>query len=193
MYGQRTHAYLTQSGEAWPERGSEVMGSEVDCVSTSDPVKIGTLLSEASMKVRLVLAVSGLMWVVALGHSALRAQSTTKSIWDGVYTEAQATRGGETYKKSCIRCHLETLKGKDDAAPLTGPDFMDSYKNKLVNALYNKIRTSMPDDDPGSLTDAQVADVIAYIFQFNKFPAGKDELPTDTAKLKLIKIEPAKK
>jgi hypothetical protein len=59
--------------------------------------------------------------------------------------------------------------------------------------MYNKIRTSMPNDDPGSITDAQTVDVIAYIFQFNKFPAGKDELPTDSAKLKLIKIEPQKK
>lgn len=145
------------------------------------------------MKARVMLAVSGLVWVVALSHSALRAQTATKSVWDGVYTEAQATRGAETYKTACTRCHLPTLKGKDDAAPLVGTEFMDSYKNKLVNALYNKIRTSMPDDDPGSLTDAQAADVIAYIFQFNKFPAGKDELPADGAKLKLIKIEPAKK
>ena len=63
------------------------------------------------MKPRVILALSGLIWVVALGHSALRAQ-TTKSVWDGVYTDAQATRGADTYKTSCVRCHLATLKGK---------------------------------------------------------------------------------
>ena len=66
------------------------------------------------MKARVVLGGVALMWAVAFGHSALRAQAT-KSVLDGVYTEAQATRGAETYKTACTRCHLATLKGTEKA------------------------------------------------------------------------------
>jgi hypothetical protein len=46
----------------------------------------------------------------------------------------------------------------------------------------------MPADKPGSLSRKQNADVIAYLFAFNKFPAGSTELSTQSEVLKQIKI-----
>jgi hypothetical protein len=46
----------------------------------------------------------------------------------------------------------------------------------------------MPDDDPGSLTGQQYADLLAYVFSLNKFPAGTTELATNTEPLKQIRF-----
>jgi hypothetical protein len=50
----------------------------------------------------------------------------------------------------------------------------------------------MPQDKPGSLSRPQTADIVAYILNFNKAPAGKIDLPGDTDLLKAIKIVPPK-
>jgi hypothetical protein len=42
----------------------------------------------------------------------------------------------------------------------------------------------MPQDDPGSLTPAQYADVVAYILQINGVTPGDRELPPDAAQLR---------
>jgi len=62
----------------------------------------------------------------AMGRVA-RAQetvATSRSVWDGVYTEEQAKRGEELYRKECASCHGETLVGGGGAAPLTGGTFL---------------------------------------------------------------------
>ena len=58
-----------------------------------------------------------------------------------------------------------------------------------VGALFDEVRMTMPFDSPGSLTPAQYADVLAYIFSSNSFPAGAKELDKDVAPLQQIKIE----
>jgi len=46
----------------------------------------------------------------------------------------------------------------------------------------------MPANDPGSLNNAETAQVLAYILSFNQFPAGTTALPTDEAALGQIAI-----
>ena len=48
----------------------------------------------------------------------------------------------------------------------------------------------MPQGTPGSLTDQQYADIIAYMFNLSRLPAGEDELPSDVQQLSTIIIEP---
>ena len=50
----------------------------------------------------------------------------------------------------------------------------------------------MPAEDPGNLTTRQYADLVAYIFSMNNFPAGEKELDRDAAVLGEIVIEPKK-
>jgi hypothetical protein len=47
----------------------------------------------------------------------------------------------------------------------------------------------MPQDNPGSLTDAQVADVIAYILQQNTYKTGTAEIPADNAGQSAITLD----
>jgi len=147
------------------------------------------------MKVKIAaLAVVGLAAVGSL-YSALRAQdapSGSRSVWDGIYTQEQADRGHSLCNQHCASCHGDTLAGGEVAPPLAGSDFLANWNGLTVGDLFERIRRSMPKDDPGRLSRQQNADVLAYIFSFNKFPAGKTELAHDTELLKQIRIEATK-
>jgi len=84
----------------------------------------------------------------ALGAGALRAQET-RTIWDGVYTEAQAKRGEAIYFERCVRCHGPALMGgTDGAGPLTGPTFNGNWNGVPLGQMLDRVRTTMPLDKP---------------------------------------------
>jgi cytochrome c553 len=83
----------------------------------------------------------------------------------GITLSAQdATRGGTLYKQQCVSCHGEGLEGRSGPS-LTGSDFRSRWP---TSDLIDKIRNTMPQDNPGKLTAAQAADLAAYIQQANK-------------------------
>ena len=116
------------------------------------------------------------------------AAGGAKSVKAGVYTAAQAMRGEAIYKDQCAACHGEDLAGSGPMPPLAGTDFVKNWKN--VGDLFDKIHSSMPASSPGSLTEAQTADVIAYILSVGKYPAGQTELEGKMDTLTTITIEP---
>ncbi len=129
---------------------------------------------------------------LALAPGVRGAVQTTISVWDGVYTADQAKRGAAVYAKACASCHGDQLDGGGQAPGLTGSDFMGSWNKQVVDDLFEIITNAMPADKPGSLSRAQNADILSYIFQVNGFPAGKTELPSDAESLKKIRIEAKK-
>ena len=118
--------------------------------------------------------------------------SETRSVWDGVFTEEQAKRGEEMYRKECASCHGDTLVGGGGAAPLTGGTFLSNWNGLTVGDLFDRIRKTMPQGSPGKLTRQQDADILAYLLSFNKFPAGKTELQKQVEFLKEIRFEATK-
>ena len=135
-----------------------------------------------------VLAAVAFGAAIALCGSALRAQQ--RSTLDGVYTEAQAARGLKIYSQTCSTCHGPALAGDDAATPLTGGQFSSGWSGSSVGELAERIRTSMPANNPGSLSRQQTADVLAYVLSFNKYPVGNAELPPQTDLQNQIKIQP---
>ena len=122
--------------------------------------------------------------VRAQGHSSTR---------DGIYNEAQAARGQASYQVSCASCHGAALKGSGaQNPPLAGPDFTANWTGQTLNDLFEKIQTSMPADRPGTLPRGTNADILAYILKANKFPAGKNELPSAAEALKQIQFDAPK-
>jgi mono/diheme cytochrome c family protein len=109
-----------------------------------------------------------------------------RSVWQGVYTAAQSERGGSVYKASCGQCHGETLGG-DIGPTLVGP-FWAIWEGRTAADLLKTIRTTMPADAPDSLKPQEYADLVAYLFSVNKYPAGEKELPVDPDALDGIKI-----
>jgi mono/diheme cytochrome c family protein len=145
-----------------------------------------------------VIALAAAMVTGGLLGSAVRAQApstttttttTAASVTAGVFTADQAKRGQTVYADACAKCHLDDLSGGATSPPLKGADFLSGWKGKTVGALFDEVRMTMPFDSPGSLTAAQYADVLAYVFSENKFPAGQKELDKEVAPLQGIKIE----
>ena len=111
-----------------------------------------------------------------------------RSVWDGVYTEPQARRGLEVYGRSCGGCHAEDLRGKGTAPSLVEESFMFLWEDMPLGELFERTRTLMPSDRPGSLAAQDYADVIAFILQKNGMPSGPRELETSPEVLKAIRI-----
>lgn len=139
-----------------------------------------------SKKARYFVAVT-----VMTGYVGTAGAQQQRTQWDGVYTREQAARGEIVYAESCASCHGTHMMGGEMAPPLTGNDFMASWADLSLNDLFERIRISMPQDKPGSLSRNQNADVVSFILQKGEFPAGQAELPAETEVLKEIKIAAA--
>jgi mono/diheme cytochrome c family protein len=120
------------------------------------------------------------------------AAQAPKNVWDGAYTAEQAVRGKQLYVDSCSNCHKEGLQGSDLAPALKGDDFLLQWADSSMKDVFDTISTKMPQDNPGSLMPQVNADILAFILQVNKFPAGHDELKPDATLLKGITITPTK-
>jgi mono/diheme cytochrome c family protein len=128
------------------------------------------------------------------GTRSVRADTKpSKTTQDGVFTADQASRGKAQYTETCASCHMDDLSGSGQALPLAGDAFTQTWEGQTVDDLYELIHTTMPQDKPGNLTPEQTVDVVSYLLQYNKFPAGKDELKSDADALKDILITTAKK
>ena len=123
----------------------------------------------------LSLSAAGLLFVASATASLVIAQSRTapRTVWDGVYTEAQAARGMTAFEQSCSRCHALTAQGK---APLVGDAFWKSFAQKTVGDLLEFVSTYMPNGTPGSLSEPTYRDIVALMLKSNGFPAGTTEL-----------------
>ena len=116
------------------------------------------------------------------GETAIRTQ------WDGVFTEEQATRGAALYSEYCATCHGRDLAGDDRAPSLRGFQFNAAWDDVPLGQLFDRIRTSMPQDNPNSLSRTQNADILAFILQQSNFPSGRDELSADSDMLNTIQF-----
>ena len=122
--------------------------------------------------------------------SVLKAQDpdTLVSIWDGVYTAAQAERAKATFDVSCSRCHNADLSGSERGPTLTGEKFLGNWLDASLEPLFSFIRDSMPQGSANIVSDDSKADILAYILQRNSFPPGKTELTANTARLDTMQI-----
>ena len=116
-----------------------------------------------------------------------------KSVWEGVYTEAQAKRGEELYFERCVRCHGATfMGGTDGAGPLLGPTFNGNWNGVPLDQMLDRVRSTMPMDKPATMSRQQTADALAFVFSINKIPAGKVELPRQAEILAQIQYKTSK-
>ncbi len=131
---------------------------------------------------------------IVVCYGVVRAQTPAvpmRSVWEGVYTDAQARHGAQIYVSDCASCHGKQLNGIDDAPSLAGKEFMDSWDGRTLGALLAQMR-KMPRDAPGRLSPTEYADTMAYILSVNKFPPGKNDLPQENEPLRKIRLDLAK-
>jgi mono/diheme cytochrome c family protein len=121
---------------------------------------------------------------VLLVASATAHSQSRRTVWDGVYTEAQAARGATAFGQSCSGCHVLSMEGR---SPVVGDPFWKSFAQTTVGDLFKFVSKYMPNGSPGSLTEAAYSDIVAVMLKSNGFPAGSSELaPTLVADVQII-------
>ena len=113
-------------------------------------------------------------------------QDSTKTVWDGVYTKAQAQKGEAIYNEKCSKCHGSDAGG-GDAPSLSDSGFAGDWDGLTVLQLFDRTRSSMPQDAPQSLSREETVSLMAYIFSKNNFPAGEIDLSERGEMLGIIK------
>jgi mono/diheme cytochrome c family protein len=108
-----------------------------------------------------------------------RAQARTepsRTVWEGVYTDAQATRGRGLYAQHCAECHGADLQG-GEGKPLSGDRFWEDWQETSVDYLLGQISRNMPRSEDGSLKGTlgmpTYTDIVAHVLKTNGFPRGK--------------------
>jgi len=128
------------------------------------------------------------VWCVALSLCLVAAVMTSaaaedkKTIADKVYSTAQADRGEARFKASCSSCHSTNS--------FSGGAFAEKWSGQTLSEVFDFISNAMPENDPGSLKREDYVNVIAYMLKINNLPAGDADLPTESAGLKSIQIDP---
>jgi mono/diheme cytochrome c family protein len=143
---------------------------------------------------RAVAALVGL-WLLAGQWSMVSAQEGgggtdgERLASQGAYTAEQAQRGQATYRQVCTSCHGQELTGGDDGPELVGGEFLANWTGWQLSELFYDVAANMPDDDPGSLSLQEYADVVAYILQVNGYGPGDRELRADSIDVVNIVID----
>jgi len=132
-------------------------------------------------------------FVVPYLSGSAQQSPPARSVWDGVYTADQAKRGESLYAQHCSSCHGSTFEGGEMAPPLAGGAFNANWNGLSLGDLAERIRISMPQNNPGSLSRQQYVDILATMLGGGEFPQGKTELPREVDALKQIAFESAKR
>ena len=133
---------------------------------------------------------------VAAVLEGLEETGRMASVWDGVFTESQATRGQAVYPGACGICHGRRLNGAPEdpdmrsTPPLARARFLRVWEGRSLATLFEYTRATMPEDNPNSLTDQEYVDVIAYMLTVGGMPTGDDELQPDPQSLARVVIQP---
>ncbi len=150
------------------------------------------------------MRVALLLLLLAASVLAQDAPTFTRHVSDGIYTAEQARLGQSVYTSYCAYCHGPELQGRTDfpAGPnppvgrwragspaLKGDTFIANWTDLPVARLFERIRISMPQDAPGSLTRRQNAQVLAFILQQNGFRAGAADLAETEAAMSSIRMD----
>ena len=113
-----------------------------------------------------------------------------RTVWDGVYNEAQAERGQALYTESCSGCHSPDLRGDNTSPSLVGMSFTFLWGGSTLGELFTRIQEQMPTDRPGSLTDQTYRDILTFVLHSNGYPFGEQELENVDLTHILISAQP---
>jgi hypothetical protein len=113
--------------------------------------------------------------------SAPVAEEDDGSVYSGVFSVAQASRGEAIQQRECSACHspVEWSQGR----------ILTNFAGASAFDMLDHIRMTMPMDGPGRLSMEEYTDVVAYLFHLNGLPAGPEDLPADESRLREIRIE----
>jgi mono/diheme cytochrome c family protein len=142
---------------------------------------------------RLVIsAIAGTVLLTSFASTVRPVYGEGRTVWDGLFSEAQAARGGVIHDDKCSGCHAKDLSGTGMAGELAGPTFRRNYGGTTIDDLYSRVRETMPADGPNTLGPQQYIDIVSYMLAKNDYPPGAADLAADPDVLKNIRLLAAK-
>ena len=121
----------------------------------------------------------------------MQGAASGATVWDGVFTEAQTSRGEKAYARSCAACHKEDLLGDGSAPALAGQEFFRRWNESTMDDVVQTMKSSMPQDAPNSLEAQLYVDIVTYLLKASGSPVGERELTADRDRLKQVRVTPA--
>jgi mono/diheme cytochrome c family protein len=119
---------------------------------------------------------------VAAQDNGTTAPSAAQRWAPGSYAEIQAVRGDSLVQIHCASCHEPSFHSDEQ--------FRFNWFGRPLYELFKTLKTTMPEDNIGGLTDDEYTRVVAYILRLNGFPAGVDSLRADSLEMKLMIFAP---
>ena len=116
---------------------------------------------------------TALLAALVVAGSRVSSQAPDNAV---TYSEDQAARGAQVFSKVCVECHTR----KD----MANADFRVKWNGRPVFDLFERIRSTMPESNPGGLPRGQYLDVTTYLAKINGIPAGTIDLPDDDTRLR---------
>jgi S-disulfanyl-L-cysteine oxidoreductase SoxD len=108
---------------------------------------------------------------------------------DGVFSREQVARGRIQYLTNCnLGCHGPGLTGSERVPALAGEGFVQRWRGRSVDELFQRIKLTMPQTAPQSLSDVSYVDIVAFLLDSNGFPSGPQGMRPDGGALRAIII-----
>ena len=118
-----------------------------------------------------------LVWLGGILALALAGgPANAQQLRQAEYQTAQAERGAALYQQQCAACHLPDLQGFFEAVALADSAFVDNWRNRAPAEMLDLLRRTMPTQAPGSLSDEEYLDIIAFLLQANGVASGPTAL-----------------
>jgi len=118
--------------------------------------------------------------VLVAAPAAAAAQQNGTAAAEPKYAEAQAARGATAFRQNCQSCHT--------SKQFIGSAFEKARSDQPLFGLFDQLRTTMPQDEPGRLSAQQYVDIIVYLLKENAYSAGGEEIPANDETLKKLKF-----
>ena len=120
---------------------------------------------------------------VGIPPELVASSPSGSSVLDGVFTSGQASRGEQRFRQVCAACHSTN--------EFRGGRFRIRWVGQTAGDIFELVSTMMPEGDPGSLSQEDYANLLAYFLSLNGYPAGEEPLPADVSTLRNVRIEEA--
>ncbi|MGI9204490.1 MAG: c-type cytochrome [Woeseiaceae bacterium] len=111
------------------------------------------------------------------------APADPRTLNDGVYTKDQAKIGEGLYTQHCILCH-----DKKYFRPV-----LKRWEGQAINVLFTVISASMPENNPGFLSEKEYVDILAYVLSLSRYAPGDTELDYQDGALNDLMVEARKR
>jgi mono/diheme cytochrome c family protein len=119
----------------------------------------------------------------ATGGPVFAQNGEERTIRDGVFSDAQVRRGEAVFGNICSACHNRAQFVGDGG-------FQKNWEGRTFFDVFDQLRNTMPNDNPGGLSRREYVDVLIYLLRQGGHPAGEADLAVTDASLKAIRIVP---